>query len=76
MELQAIGPAFLIIPFLGYFLGPATAGIAVLVEGIMLLTQGERVGDRIAGTTVTKKSNNRSVLRNRGQSCDLRLRNQ
>ena len=55
MELQAIGPAFLIIPFLGYFLGPATAGIAVLVERIMLLTQGERVGDRIAGTTVIKK---------------------
>jgi uncharacterized RDD family membrane protein YckC len=51
----AIGPAFLIIPLLGYFLGPATAGIAVLVEGIMLLTQGERIGDRIAGTTVIKK---------------------
>jgi uncharacterized RDD family membrane protein YckC len=51
----AIGPALLIIPLVGYFLGPATAGIAVLVEGIMLLTQGERVGDRIAGTTVVKK---------------------
>ena len=51
----ALGPAFLIIPFLGYFLGPATAGVTVLVEAIMLLSQGERVGDRIAGTTVVKK---------------------
>jgi len=51
----ALGPAFLIIPFLGYFLGPATAGVTMLVEAIMLLSQGERVGDRIAGTTVVKK---------------------
>ena len=51
----ALGPAFLIIPFLGYFLAPATAGVTVLVEAIMLLSQGERVGDRIAGTTVVKK---------------------
>jgi len=48
----AIGPAFLIIPLLGYFLGPSITGVIVLIETIFVLTQGERVGDRIAGTTV------------------------
>jgi uncharacterized RDD family membrane protein YckC len=51
----AIGPAFLIIPILGYVLGPAIAFIAVLVETILVLSNGERLGDRIAGTTVIKK---------------------
>jgi uncharacterized RDD family membrane protein YckC len=51
----AVGPAFLIIPFLGYLLGPAVSCIAVLVEGILVLTGGERLGDKIAGTTVIKK---------------------
>jgi uncharacterized RDD family membrane protein YckC len=51
----AVGPAFLIIPFLGYILGPAVSCIAVLVEGILVLTGGERLGDKIAGTTVIKK---------------------
>jgi uncharacterized RDD family membrane protein YckC len=51
----AVGPAFLIIPFLGYLLGPVIAGVAVLVETILLLTGGERLGDKLAGTTVVKK---------------------
>lgn len=51
----AIGPAFLIIPLLGYVLAPPIAGVIILVEGIMLLTQGDRVGDRISGTTVIKR---------------------
>lgn len=51
----AIGPAFLIIPLLGYVLGPGITGLIVLVEAVMLLTQGYRVGDRLAGTIVIKK---------------------
>ncbi len=51
----AIGPSLLMIPFLGYFLGPVTAGIILLVEVIFLLTQGERFGDRMAGTRVVRK---------------------
>ena len=51
----AIGPAFLIIPVLGYFLGPPIAGLIILIEGILILAQGERLGDRIAGTMVMKK---------------------
>ena len=51
----AIGIAFLIIPVLGYLLGPAVATIVVMTEGILILTQGERLGDRIAGTTVVRK---------------------
>jgi uncharacterized RDD family membrane protein YckC len=51
----AIGPAFLIIPFLGYFLGPLIAGAAILVETILLLRVGERLGDKFAGTIVVKK---------------------
>lgn len=51
----AIGPAFLVIPFAGYFLGPAIAGIIVITEAIMLLTQDERLGDRLAKTRVVKK---------------------
>lgn len=51
----AIGPAFLIIPLLGYVLGPAIAFIAFLIETILVLSNGERLGDRIAGTTVIKR---------------------
>jgi len=50
-----IGPALLLIPFLGYVLGPAVAGIVVLTEGILVLTQGARLGDRIAGTVVRRR---------------------
>lgn len=51
----AIGPAFLIIPILGYVLAPSISFIVILIEGIMTLTQGERLGDRLAGTAVVKK---------------------
>jgi len=51
----AIGPGLLIIPILGYVLGPVTAFIAVSVETILLLSSGERLGDRMAGTTVVKR---------------------
>jgi len=50
-----VGPACLIIPVLGYILAPPVAGIAVLVEGVLVLTQGSRLGDRLAGTVVVKK---------------------
>jgi uncharacterized RDD family membrane protein YckC len=50
----AIAPALLIIPVLGYILAPI-GSILVLIEAIMLLTQGDRIGDKLAGTTVVKK---------------------
>lgn len=44
----------MLIPVLGYFLfGPATF-VVILVEGIMLFSQGERAGDRMAGTVVLR----------------------
>jgi uncharacterized RDD family membrane protein YckC len=48
-------PACMILPLLGYVFAGPVAAIVVLIEGIMLLSQGERLGDRIAGTTVTKR---------------------
>ena len=51
----AIGPAFLIIPLLGYFIAPIVAVPLMLTEMIMLLTQGYRLGDRLAGTTVVRR---------------------
>lgn len=50
----AIGPGLLIIPFLGLLLGPIVAFLLILTEVVMLLTQGNRLGDRLAGTTVTR----------------------
>lgn len=51
----ALGPMCMLIPFLGYVLAGPVAGTVTLVEGIMLLSQGERLGDRLAKTTVVKK---------------------
>jgi len=51
----AIGPALMIIPLLGYVLAPIVSMIIMLVEVIFLLTQGERVGDRLAKTVVVTK---------------------
>ena len=51
----AIGPMCMLIPVLGYILTGPVAGIMVLTEAVMLLTQGERLGDRLAGTTVVRK---------------------
>ncbi len=51
----ALGPILMTIPLLGYLLGPPIAGIMILVEGISLMAQGERIGDRLAGTAVVRK---------------------
>lgn len=51
----ALGPMCMLIPILGYILAGPVAGIAILVEAIMLLSQGERLGDRMAKTTVIRK---------------------
>jgi uncharacterized RDD family membrane protein YckC len=50
----AIGPGLLIIPLLGYVLAPIVALLLICTEIVMLLTQGNRLGDRLAGTTVTR----------------------
>lgn len=49
------GPLCLLIPILGYFLVVPVAGTVVLVEGILVLSQGSRLGDKIAGTVVVKR---------------------
>jgi uncharacterized RDD family membrane protein YckC len=46
------GPVLMIIPLLGYVLGPPVAALVILVEVVLLLTQGDRLGDKLAGTTV------------------------
>lgn len=51
----AIGPALLIIPFLGIILCAIIGGTIGLVEIIFFLTQRERLGDRFAKTTVVRK---------------------
>lgn len=48
-------PLCMLIPFLGYVLVVPVGAIVLLVEGIMLLSQGSRLGDKMAGTVVVKK---------------------
>ena len=48
-------PLCMLIPLLGYILVGPVALIVILVEGIMLLSQGTRLGDKMAGTVVLKK---------------------
>lgn len=50
-----LAPTCMLIPLLGYVFAGPLALIVILVEGIMLLTQGVRLGDRLAGTTVVRK---------------------
>jgi uncharacterized RDD family membrane protein YckC len=50
-----IGPAMLVIPFLGYVFGPGAALVCLLLEIISLLATGERLGDKMAGTVVVRK---------------------
>jgi uncharacterized RDD family membrane protein YckC len=50
-----LGPLCMLIPILGYIFAGPVAAIVVLVEGIMLLSQGERLGDRLAKTAVVRK---------------------
>ncbi len=52
----AVGPAMLILPVIGYVLGPVLSLICIVTEIIMLLVNKERIGDRLAGTTVVKKA--------------------
>lgn len=48
-------PLCMLIPILGYVLVLPVGAIVLLVEGIMLLSQGSRLGDKMAGTVVVKK---------------------
>jgi len=50
----AIGPVIMIIPVLGWILGPAIALIIGVVESVLVLTdpQGRRIGDKMAETMV------------------------
>ena len=52
----AIGPALLMIPLIGYVLGPVVSFLCIITEVVMLLVKKERIGDIIAGTTVVKKT--------------------
>lgn len=49
-------PAVMMVPILGYFLVIPTSAIVTLVEGVLLISQGSRLGDRMAGTMVVKKA--------------------
>ncbi|MGC8916589.1 MAG: RDD family protein [Thermoanaerobaculum sp.] len=51
----ALGTMLLIIPLLGYVLAPPVLSLVIVAEGIMVLTTGERIGDRIAGTRVVRR---------------------
>ncbi len=48
-------PLCMIIPLIGYILVIPVASVVILVEGIMLLSQGSRLGDKLAGTVVVRK---------------------
>lgn len=49
------GGVFSLIPLAGIVLGPAIGLCVGIVELVFLFTQKERLGDRIAGTTVVRK---------------------
>lgn len=49
-----IGPLLIAIPIIGYFLGGPVAFVIGIVEILMVLTQGYRLGDKLAGTKVVK----------------------
>jgi uncharacterized RDD family membrane protein YckC len=42
------------VPVAGYVLGPGCGGLVFLIEAIALLATGERIGDKLANTTVVK----------------------
>lgn len=50
----AIGPAILLIPF-GSDLGPPVWGCCLLIETLVLLVRGERLGDMFTFTKVVRK---------------------
>lgn len=49
------GSVFMLIPLAGLVIGPAVALCVGILELVFLFTQKERLGDRIAGTTVVRK---------------------
>lgn len=51
----AIGPALLMAPMISTKVSLAVSGIIALIEGVFLWVKDERLGDRLAGTTVAKK---------------------
>jgi uncharacterized RDD family membrane protein YckC len=51
----AAGAFLLAIPILGYLVGIIVSTVAFWVEVIMLATQGQRLGDKLAATTVVRK---------------------
>lgn len=50
----AIGPLVMIVPVLGWVVGPVIAAVFAIIEIVLVLTdaQGRRFGDRWAGTKV------------------------
>jgi uncharacterized RDD family membrane protein YckC len=50
-----VGPGLMIIPMLGYVLGPGAALVIIVIEAVCLLATGERMGDKLAGTVVVMK---------------------
>ncbi len=52
----AAGPFLLMIPILGYAMATVVAGCIFLVEIILVMTQGERLGDRLANTIVIRRA--------------------
>ncbi len=52
----AIPSLISMIPFLGIIAGPGIAAIVFVGELVMFITQGQRIGDKIANTQVIAKS--------------------
>jgi len=50
-----LGPFLVAIPLIGYIIGPPVALISLVVEVILLMTQGSRLGDKIARTAVMRR---------------------
>jgi uncharacterized RDD family membrane protein YckC len=51
----ALAPALLFIPLIGPFLAAPTGFVVVVVEAIGVLSQAQRIGDRLAGTMVVAR---------------------
>ena len=52
----AIGPVIMIVPILGWLIGPVVALVIGLIESILVLTdaEGRRLGDKLAETMVVE----------------------
>src|SRR5262249_36121686 len=51
----ALGPALMIVPFAGFIAGPGLWFIVLVVEAVLTVAQGQRLGDKLAGTIVVRK---------------------